>query len=405
MKKEKKMKKIIAILIVALMLGSLLAACSGSDNGGNAGDSGASNPPPAASPPASSGPSGGTTTLGWYPDAYEASLNREKYSIAYVTIAMSDQLHSAVNVALRDWAAVLNCDYVSFDAKGDSDSYLTAIETYAGQGLDGLILDDISAQTRSVEICEDHGTVWYPALSTFLNDDKTHYIAPGAILAGYDCGVAMTDWVFDNYASQLGIDEVDPSQIGFIYLDYSPHPDFHARIKGAADRYAQLYPNLVSTNWIPIDVLPGSPANTEGAFDLVSAHLSTNGGDFDVWAIGSSTDEFAIGAARAIEQLNMEDRCIITAIFGGSVIEEWNSGKQSVWKSSVTVPVVELTETMICGLLAVLDGRATYEDLHRDHVPPGENYGILNFEPRIYTYDNRGEYWATVADWIAHKYK
>ena len=399
------MKKIIAILLAALLLMPALAACGG--NGGN--QAPASSPPPAAADTGSqSSPagSGGAQTLGWYPDAYEASLNRDKYTIAFITITLSDQLHSALNVALREWAEALNCEYVSFDARADYDTLMSGIETYASNpDIDGLIIDtDVSAQARVIEICAENNAVWYPALSPFMNADQSAYISPAAVLDGYSCGRIQVDWMFDNYASELGVDPVDPSQIGYIFLDWSPHPEIHLRIQGATARYTELYPNLVSSNWIPIDVLPGSPANIEGAFDLVSAYLSTNGDNFDYWFIGSSTDEFAIGATRAVEQLGLESRTMISAIMGGSVVDEWNTGKTSAWRSLITVPLVVLSETMVCGLLAILDGRATPEELYPEFFPPGENYGIVEYPPQVFTYDNRGEYWNTVADWVAYKY-
>ncbi|MDR2486395.1 MAG: hypothetical protein LBD12_00375, partial [Clostridiales Family XIII bacterium] len=90
---------------------------------------------------------------------------------------------------------------------------------------------------------------------------------------------------------------------------------------------------------------------------------------------------------------------------GGSVIDEWESGYQGAWKSLITVPLVELAEPMLCGLLAVLDGRATKETLWQDSVPEGQTYGVIEFPPETFTYANRGEYWTSVDDWIANTYQ
>ena len=59
---------------------------------------------------------------------------------------------------------------------------------------------------------------------------------------------------------------------------------------------------------------------------------------------------------------------------------------------------------MVCGLLAILDGRATFETLYRDHVPAGQNYGIVNFPPQVFTYSTRTDYIRTASEWVAFKY-
>ena len=241
-------------------------------------------------------------------------------------------------------------------------------------------------------------------MSPFMDDAQEFYVAPSVVLDSYDCGQNQVDWMFGNYQSELGIGETDAANIGYLFLDWSPHPEIHLRTTGATNRYTELHPDLADSNWLAIDVLPGGPDNFEGAFDLVSAHLSTNGDQFDYWFIGSSTDEFAIGATRAVEQLGMEDRCMISAIMGGSVIDTWMTGYNGAWKSLITVPLVELAEPMLCGLLAILDGRATYESLWQDSVPAGQAYGVIDFPPKIFTYDNREEYWQSVDAWIAHTY-
>jgi ABC-type sugar transport system substrate-binding protein len=395
---------LLPILAVALALAFALAACGG----------GASQEqdttPPASEETSSSEAEGdaagaGAATTGWYPDALEASKNRDKYTIAYISIAMTDQLHSSLNLALKDWSDKLNCEYVSYDAKADYDAFLSAVENYASQGVDGLIIDvDVSAQGSVRDICESYDVTWFPAMSPFMDENNEVYVAPAAILDSYDCGQKQVDWMFDNYESELGVAAVDPSKIGYVFLDWSPHPEIHLRFEGASARYQERNPGLFDTNWFTIDVLPGGPENSEGAFDLVSALLSTNGDKFDYWFIGSATDEFAIGAARAVEQLGLENKCMISAIMGGSVIEEWNAGERGAWKSLVTVPLVVVSEPMICGLLAILDGRATYETLWQDSVPAGQTYGVIEFPPETFTFENKDTYYDTVDRWLEVNY-
>jgi ABC-type sugar transport system substrate-binding protein len=403
MERRNKMKRKVVILLV-LAMAFALAACSGGGDREADGDAQAAEESAAAEEGGTGGGADAATT-GWYPDALAAAADRDAYTIAYISIAMTDQLHSSLNLALKDWCDKLNCEYVSYDAKADYDAFLSAVETYASQGVDGLIIDvDVSAQSSVRDICESYGVTWFPAMSPFMDDNNEVYVAPAAILDSYVCGQTQVDWMFENYQSELGVAEIDPSKIGYIFLDWSPHPEIHLRFEGASARYLELYPDLFETNWFTVDVLPGGPENSEGAFDLISALLSTNGNKFDCWFIGSATDEFAIGAARAVEQLGLEDKCILSAIMGGSVIEEWNAGERGAWKSLVTVPLVVVSEPMIGGLLAVIDGRATYETLWQDSVPAGQTYGVIEFPPEIFTYDNKDEYYNTVDEWISVKY-
>jgi hypothetical protein len=95
---------------------------------------------------------------------------------------------------------------------------------------------------------------------------------------------------------------------------------------------------------------------------------------------------------------------MISAIMGGSVIEEWDAGERGAWKSLVTVPLVVVSEPMIGGILAILDGRATYETLWQDSVPAGQSYGVIEFPPETFTYENKDTYYNTVDQWIAVQY-
>jgi ABC-type sugar transport system substrate-binding protein len=397
------MKRTIAFLSVLLAMLVMFAACGGGADGEQEGASRDASEGAAAE--GGEAAEADSETTGWYPDALAAAEKRDAYTIVYISIAMTDQLHSSLNLALEDWCSKLNCEYLSYDAKADYDAFLSAVETYASQGVDGMIIDvDVSAQGSVRDICASYDVPWFPAMSPFMDDNNEVYVAPAAILDSYACGQKQVDWMFDGYRTELGVPEVDPSKIGYIFLDWSPHPEIHLRFEGASARYAELYGDLFETNRFTIDVLPGGPENSEGAFDLVSAHLSTNGNKFDYWFIGSATDEFAIGAARAVEQLGLADRCMISAIMGGSVIEEWNAGEKSAWKSLVTVPLVVVSEPMICGLLSVPDGRATYETLWQDSVPAGQTYGVIEFPPEIFTYENKDLYYDTVDEWIEVKY-
>jgi ABC-type sugar transport system substrate-binding protein len=276
---------------------------------------------------------------------------------------------------------------------------MVQVETYATQGYDGFIYDiDDQGQPRIMDIAEEYNLTWIPALTAFRNDEGllTH---PAVLLTSYDTGRAQAKWLWDNYKKYLG--DIEPKEIGVITVEWSGQPDIHARAVGAADYYKELYPDLYETNYFNCDLL-NLNFNADAAFQIVSATISANA-NIKYWLIAGSNDDFAAGAARAVESL-IPGKAIVVSVMGDLAIKDWANGYRGALVCCVTTSLAVFAEPVICGLVAMLDGRATPETLWSDNVPPGEKYGTVTLGIGIYTVDNYQEYKGTVAEYVADQY-
>ena len=145
------MKKILA-LVLALMLVFSLCAC---DKGGGttnptsaptaAPAPGGSEPAPAASgkayPNCNADGSINLDTIAHYDAEYDYSKN-PKYKVAYL-VANSGPLYEQSADAYEHWAPLFNMEWAGFiSANGDSDMFLTNLQTAIDQGVKAFFLPD-----------------------------------------------------------------------------------------------------------------------------------------------------------------------------------------------------------------------------------------------------------------------
>ena len=146
------MKKALAILMAVLMMFSLLA-CNGATSSTDESAAPSSSAPSAApesSAPANDGgnesdtdsseaPTSEVKEMGFYDPGYDYSANRT-YKFVYM-ISQTGVLYDMFNAAFAEWAKLSNVEYSHYCANSDNDLFLTTIETYAAQGMDGYLFD------------------------------------------------------------------------------------------------------------------------------------------------------------------------------------------------------------------------------------------------------------------------
>ena len=377
------MKKTITILLALCML-FLLFACNGSSGGNTQTPASPDTGGDSAPPPAPTGGSGGTT--GWATDDVD-HFSRDKYKIAYIV-----SFYVPVNATLSDmfklWGEKMNFEYQLVDAQRDNDLFINSLEMLAGQGYDGFVLDfDPAFTERCFEICQDLGINWISGVNPVLIDGKLMW--PGVTIDSLTMGHTMSQWLFDNYKNYWG--DVNLSEVGIMICDNPGATDLHRRALGSEEKFNELLPEIAGTNMFMIDM---GGMDTQVGYDKFTAIKSGNP-QFNYWLVTSVVDLYAQGVVRAAEDLGVEDSTLVLCCDGNMILSEWGSGYSgTTWVGAIHVAPVYHSEPIICGLVAMIDGRATPQTLWADLKAPGADFAQVKIDLFVMTIDNYQQYLA-----------
>ncbi|MDR1589247.1 MAG: substrate-binding domain-containing protein [Oscillospiraceae bacterium] len=354
---------------------------------------------PAESPSASSKPALDNTadSVGFYTDDVDW-FAREPYKIVFIQ-QTSHFINSSLEDMFEKWGGLLNYSLTAFDAGGDQDKYLNAMSVYASEGADGFLLDaDNTFSARVQELADDIGIPYMPTLLPFL-DSEGHFSYPSVGMDNYAYGAQQAKWLYDNMNKYFEPD-ADWADVGFISVTYSPVKDMSDRSTGAVDYYRVQWPDIAESNLFISDGASGT-MSAETAFDNVGAVISANA-QFEYWVIQTVTEDFGQGSARALEQLGFtQENAIVNCIGGVMLIGEWEGGYEGTWVSAIHIVQEFLSEGMICGLIALIDGRATPETLFQNYIKEGEKYGTPVIESTIIEIDTYKDYLAYIDEYFS----
>jgi ABC-type sugar transport system substrate-binding protein len=383
------MKKILTLfLLIGLAL--TLFACKTSDTGADSSASpGASSlpagsVPPDASPEASSAPAyiPGYTKIGWYDPAGDY-YNRDPYRIVYITYQCGS-FGALMSTNFAGWASVTNVDYSTVDA-ADMDKFYNLVETYAGQGVDGFILDgDPSTGDRTVELTNELGvTAWTTATSALRNPDGS-MLWIGVTMDSTASGRTQADWLWTHYKDYFTGD-YDINDIGYIHCGYSVVPNLQQVEDGVIDYLSSTDFNM--DNYFPADA-SGQSWEAEVAYNLVSTVISSHS-DITYWLVSTCCEPFGAGAASAVETAGKtNETAIVISQDGNTLFSQWDSGYDGCWVGALTCPMEFFTEPIMLGVIAMIDGLATPETIWPEYKTDGEKYANVIVDNTMLTADN-----------------
>ena len=117
--------------------------------------------------------------------------------------------------------------------------------------------------------------------------------------------------------------------------------------------------------------------NEETGYDLATAILSAHP-EVEYWFIPCCLEQYAQGAARAVEALGLEDKVMIVDISGDLLPREWDGGYEGCWCASLALPSLVYAVPSICAIVSMIDGKSTPETLWAKERAAGDVYTNFN---------------------------
>ncbi len=384
------MKKAITVLLAVLMIFTLFS-CTGT--GTPTSPSAAASPSATPSPSASKEPTDVTASedsIGFFKSGVDPA-SRKTYSIVFA-YPRPMQLMQNITTVLEELSTKLNYKISTTTGDNDIDVYIQNIEVLAGQGVDGFInVIDPNSSDRIKEVLDETGIPYIGLLNT-VRDESGSSIVPCVALDGFKAGQIEVQWLYDNYKNYWG--EIDATQIGLIDITFSPNKDFQDRHDGAMAKFKELLPT--NTSIFTADGVTGK-LDTDTGYNLVSTIFASNP-DVQYWFVVSCLEMYAQGAARAAESIKIEDKVLISCVGSDILSSEWDNGYDGCWVTCLAISNYQYAVPTICGLIAMMDGKATQESLWSSRRAPGDKMTVYYIGMEMVTKETYKAYFAKISD-------
>ena len=408
------MKKTAIFLLAIVMVCSLFScAGTGSNSSGNstapAASSGTPSPSasapvspsatvaasPSASTQVSTAPTGTKITadyIGLTDDGVNAS-SRKTYNLVYeypTPLAIQDN----INKALEQYSKKLNYSLKPQCANIDLDKFIQDLQVAIDAGTDGfLICADPTISIRINEVLTEAEKPYVALLNT-MRDDKGTVIAPCATMDGIAAGAAEAQWLYDNYKKYWN--DIDTKDLGLISFTLSVAPDLDARSKGSIDLYKALFPDNNNV-FIADTIVASNFMDPQAAYDLASQIITAHT-EIKYWFVTSPMDQYAQGAARAVESLGLSKNVLVTSVGSDILSSEWDNGYSGCFVSCLGVTNHQYSAAGICGLINLLDGKATADTLWPDKKTDGDKFATYYISTQMITKDTYKQYFADISE-------
>jgi ABC-type sugar transport system substrate-binding protein len=326
-------------------------------------------------------------TVGFYTDKVDYFV-RPAYKIVFMN-TMNSLMGSNFIQAFTSWGKRLNYELTPYCSNGDIDGYVNTIDVYAQQGFDGFIFDiSTEYQARVLEVANELKLNWMPGMTPFRDEDKklTH---PDIVFDTWSLGQQMGEWLVKDAQKRWA--DFSEQNGGFIGVTYSDIFEFRDELNGAVDWVkTNGFPVLAGDHYYLADCITGQ-INAQTAFDKVAAIISAHP-EIKYWLICANCDDFGEGASRAADAVEKTDSTTVIVDGGETLFAQWDSGYNGCWRAADYVAQMIYVEGKACGLVALIDGRATPETLWQNQVETGGRYGCIKVPTVIVTKDNYTEY-------------
>ena len=365
------------------------SAGSGSGNAGGGGDSGGAG-------------AGGQVQSTAEPQQQEVNLGEVDYfsrpplKIAYICNSLTWAWNNSLDQTLQKLGKIMNFEYTGWAANFDFDAYANQIYVFNDMGYDGLILGvDDALAARAYEICSELD-IAYVAESTAFMDDNGLCIWPSVQQANYVNGVKCVDWLAEHYSDYWG--DIDTSTLGLLILDFSTVSGITERTPGAIDAFTKHYPEASDNVFVGDLLIYGSTGfSVQGGNDMAMS-IFANNPEIEKWFVVANVDDWATGATRAAEALQMEDKVLAVSVQADAFLNEMQAGYDGdVYVAAAAISSTEFATRMAECLVTILEGRETAETIWPEWRDAGGQYPRYQISGEMITRDTYQAYVAAEA--------
>ena len=332
----------------------------------------------------------GVSTIGWYHDDVDP-FARDTYKLCYLRMGTM-VIHTSMMAAIeKDWIPRLNITIDEFDANNEIDRMMNAIELYAMQGYDGLIVDpDVTVSVRTKELCAELEMPWMPCWNPIVDDNNVR-IYPGTSLDSVYCGTMQAKWLIDNYKTYFG--DIDVNELGFIFISASFNQNFIENEQGAMEYWLECFPDGQARYFLADCIAESNPVSAEAGYNQSGAIMSAHS-EIKYWLVASCLEDYGQGAARVAESQGIDKNVIVCTNGANILIPAWRDGSESgtCWKAALHYGMNMFAEPVLCGLIALIDGRATPENLFVEWIKPGQTGAEVRCDWRIVSENDYQDY-------------
>ncbi len=297
--------------------------------------------------------------------------SRETYEIVHM-YPFTLLLFELMTQCFELYAERLNCHITPSTSEADYDKFIQNIEIFAAEGnTDGIIvIIDADTAVRIKEVLDESG-IPYVAWCNSVRDENGSEIVPCVGLDQYAASQTTLEWLYNNCKTYWG-DGVDYSKIALINTNASSNVDLNDRAVGAEDKFKELIPDNAGV--FNLDMVNDFSQDT--AYNKAAATFSANP-DIEYWFVTNCVEMYSQGVARAVEQLQIEHKVLITDVGSDILCSEWETGYDGSWVSCLAISNYLYAAPAISAVVALIDGTATWDTLCDRPQSPRRSLHIL----------------------------
>ena len=317
--------------------------------------------------------------------------SRDTYEIVHM-YPYTLLLYEYMTECFEHFGERLNCNITPSTSEFDMDVFIQNIEIFASQGnTDGfIVVIHADAAERIVEVLDESG-IPYVGWCNSYRDENGSELVPSVGLEQYPASATTVQWLADNYQTYWG--DIDTTKIALLNGNASSNTDLDTRAVAAEETFNELFPENAGV--YDLDMV--ADFTQEGAYNEAAAILSAHP-DVEYWFSTNCIEQYSQGVARAVESLQIEDKVLITDVGSDVLCSEWESGYDGSWVACLAISNYLYAAPAICGLVALIDGTATWDTLWTDMRAEGDQYTFYGAASTMITKDTYKEYFNTYAE-------